>query len=116
MTPQELLAELDRRGVILTPVGDKLRYDAPAGVLTPDLKEAMRQHKADLLVLLRARENAKSNVFCFTCFRHHGVKARYQPHVVRLSLQYPGWLEFICTGCGSRSYARPKGGDGGCGA
>lgn len=48
MTPQELLAELEQRGVKLTVAGDKLRYDAPAGALTPELKEALRQHKAEI--------------------------------------------------------------------
>ena len=52
MSPVDLLAELRRRGVRLSVHGDKLRYVAPKGALTPDLLEAMRRHKPDLLRLL----------------------------------------------------------------
>ena len=52
MTAAELLAELRRRGVKLTVNGDRLRYEAPRGALTPELLEAMRQHKPELLRLL----------------------------------------------------------------
>lgn len=50
-TTNELLATLRARGVVLEPAGDKLRY-APADVVAPELREAIRQHKAALLALL----------------------------------------------------------------
>ncbi len=56
MTPLDLLAELERRNVKLTLAGDKLRLDAPAGVLTPELKDAVRRQKPALIALLEARE------------------------------------------------------------
>ncbi|SRR5712691_6059085 len=53
MTAVELFDELQERGVVLTPEPEgKLHYRAPAGVLTPFLREAMRQHKPALLALL----------------------------------------------------------------
>jgi len=52
MTLLDLLAELNRLNVKLTLAGDKLRLEAPAGVLTPELKETIRQHKAALKALL----------------------------------------------------------------
>jgi len=52
MTGAELLAELKRLGVLLTGDGDALRVKAPVGVLTPDLKAALAEHKAELLVQL----------------------------------------------------------------
>lgn len=56
MTPLDLLAELERRNVKLTLSGDKLRLNAPAGVLTPELKEAVRRQKPALIALLEAQE------------------------------------------------------------
>jgi hypothetical protein len=52
MNALDLLAELKRLNVKLSLAGDKLRLEAPAGVLTPELKEALRQHKAALKALL----------------------------------------------------------------
>ncbi len=52
MTVQELLEELARPDIRLQPAGDKLRVDAPKGVLTDGLREAIRRHKAQLLCLL----------------------------------------------------------------
>ena len=52
MTAAELLRELRRRGVKLTVNGDRLRYEAPRGALTPELLEAMRQHKPELMRML----------------------------------------------------------------
>lgn len=54
MTSTELLAELSRRGVRLSARGDRLRYEAPPGALTPGLLETMRKCKPDLLRLLTA--------------------------------------------------------------
>ena len=53
MTSCETLAELDRRGVVLEPNGDKLRYRAPQGALTPELREAITENKAEILSTLR---------------------------------------------------------------
>lgn len=54
MTAVELLAELKKLGVLLTCDGEALRIKAPAGVLTPDLKAALAEHKAALLAQLAA--------------------------------------------------------------
>ncbi len=53
MTHQALLAELERLNVKISLAGDKLRLDAPAGVLTPELKKAVTKHKPELLAWLR---------------------------------------------------------------
>jgi hypothetical protein len=52
MTPLDLLAELERRNVKISLAGDKLRLEAPAGILTPQLKQAIKQHKPALIALL----------------------------------------------------------------
>ncbi len=48
----EILSDLTRRGVWLAPNGDRLYVDAPKGLLTPDLLDELRRHKAELLALL----------------------------------------------------------------
>lgn len=49
----ELINELRRRGATLTPNGDKLRITAPRGVITPQLRDQIAQHKPALMRLLR---------------------------------------------------------------
>lgn len=52
MTPSELLADLTSRGVILTRNGDKLRVQAPPGVVTVELRAELARYKLALLALL----------------------------------------------------------------
>ena len=51
MQPTELLAELSRRGVEIAVNGDRLRF-RPQDAVTPDLRAALIEHKADLIRLL----------------------------------------------------------------
>ena len=53
----ELLTELRRRDISLWRDGDNLRFSAPAGALTPELRAELGAHKAELLEQL-AHENA----------------------------------------------------------
>src|SRR5262245_57728163 len=53
MTAALLVETLRSRGIQLRVVGDRLRY-RPASALTTDDLEALRQHKAEVLVLLSA--------------------------------------------------------------
>jgi hypothetical protein len=53
MTAAKLLADLRRVGVVLSVKGERLTFDAPAGALTADLKDAMRRHKPELIGLLK---------------------------------------------------------------
>lgn len=115
MTAEVLLTELTRLGVTLTLAGDKLHVEATTGVLTPELKEALRQHKPALVAILRERETTKvvNNVFCFDCFKAGGKAAKYQVHTVA-PYTWQGdsnWWELTCTRCGSKCYMRPKEGD-----
>ncbi len=52
MSATELLASLQQRGVLLCVDGDRLRVDAPTGVLSAADRAALAAHKADLLALL----------------------------------------------------------------
>jgi hypothetical protein len=48
----DLLDALRRAGVALSRSGGDLRYTAPAGTMTPELKAAVVSHKAELLWLV----------------------------------------------------------------
>jgi len=57
VTVASLLAELRSRDVQVWVEGDQLRCNAPAGVLTPDLRDVLRQRKADMIQFLRSAES-----------------------------------------------------------
>jgi hypothetical protein len=52
MTPVEIVTTLRSHDVILTACGDRLRVDAPEGVLSEEMRQAICQHKTALLALL----------------------------------------------------------------
>jgi tubulysin polyketide synthase-like protein len=54
MTASTLLADLRARGIKLSVSGERLNVDAPRGAVTPDLRTALVEHKADLIRLLGA--------------------------------------------------------------
>jgi TubC N-terminal docking domain len=54
MTADELLTTLHALSVTLSPRVDRLHVDAPEGVLTAELRLAIRTHKGELLSLLAA--------------------------------------------------------------
>ena len=54
MTALEILDELRQRGVVLEVNGEALRYRAPKGVLTAELRHAVTENKKELLDLLAA--------------------------------------------------------------
>ena len=58
MTVTQLLAQLDRRGITLTPTASGLRYH-PRSAMPPDLLAALFQHRAELYdALLQAQARA----------------------------------------------------------
>ena len=61
MTSKELLRDIAARGVILSANGDRLRIDAPEGVLTTELKAELSRHKRALLARLSVSEDPKNH-------------------------------------------------------
>jgi hypothetical protein len=57
MTFNQLLAQLNSLDVELKSDGHQLHYKALKGVLTPDLKQALQQHKAQILIYLKAKDS-----------------------------------------------------------
>jgi hypothetical protein len=112
MTTFDLLHDLERAGCEVVLASDTLKVRGP---LTDDLRQAIRQHKPDLVALLREREGIPKvidNCYCFDCFRELGKHGRHQPHRVVVSHDQPGWWELTCTRCGSKSYMQPERGGG----
>lgn len=58
MTTRDLVESLRQQGVVLIPDGDRLRIDAPTGVLTQPLRQKLTQHKAEILEHLHEEHNA----------------------------------------------------------
>ncbi len=56
MNPQALLDGLHKRGVRLRVNGDRLRWFAPVGVVIEADLSALRDHKAEVLAILREEE------------------------------------------------------------
>ncbi len=54
MTAGGWLAVLRARGILVTAVEDRLRVDAPRGILTPEVRRALVARRAEILAALRA--------------------------------------------------------------
>lgn len=55
MTTEELIEQATAAGVRLRQNGEKLRVDAPKGVLVPELLDALKEHKPAILAFLAQR-------------------------------------------------------------
>lgn len=63
MMAADLFADLSRRGVVLELSAGRLRYRAPQGALTTELREAMKAHKDALLSLLTPDETLPDEIY-----------------------------------------------------
>jgi len=57
---RELLDVLRRKDINIRVDGDQLRLDAPEGVLTPELREQVRERKQEVLAFLRQAQQEKA--------------------------------------------------------
>jgi hypothetical protein len=80
MSATTLIAELRKRRVFLFRRGDELRWRAPKGMITPELLEWLRAHKAEILDLVDDRpptaEEVLSSIFEDVDRRRARVKIR----------------------------------------
>jgi hypothetical protein len=56
MNAAKLIEELGSRGVMVEAAGDRLRVDAPKGAVTPELREALAEHKTEVIALITIKE------------------------------------------------------------
>lgn len=60
MSAADTLAAARALGVVLSGAGGELRYEAPAGALSPELRAALVEHKAALLAALAGEADAEA--------------------------------------------------------
>jgi hypothetical protein len=89
MTLVEIVTMLRSHDVLLTACGDRLRVNAPAGVVSDEMRQAMRQHKQALLALLAQPAPAHDAPTTAPSTQE------MCPHPAPLTLCYP------CVVCGS---------------
>lgn len=70
MSPGELIEKLEGLGVRLEPVGDRLRLDAPEGVISDEVRAELRQRKPEVLRYLSERAE------WHTLEAHHALLSR----------------------------------------
>ena len=105
MTGGQVLAVLKSRGVVLEPHGNKLHYRAPKGVLTPELRRALEEHKAEVLTLLK--ECLDYSATACVCATPIGPTAADRCNVCELPLICPPCGR--CRGCKLRLRFPPGG-------
>ncbi len=71
MTTDELLTELRRCKIGLSVDSGKLRFRAPAGALTPELRGAIAGHRAEIIGHIQGGATAVKD--CVTCDRRDWV-------------------------------------------
>ena len=74
MTLDQLLADLTHNQVVLHLEEDRLRYRAPGGALTADVRAAIGEHRTEIVKRLRASGNIEGESRkCITCDRQYWV-------------------------------------------
>ena len=64
MTAVAILEEAKQLGIVLEAQGNHLRFRAPKGTLTPELREALARHKGEILAVLQSRQPATGYGLC----------------------------------------------------
>ena len=75
MTIDKLLRGLAQNKVTLFLDGDRLRYRAPEGSLTPDMRAAIAQHRTAIIGHIQAKLSLSPQqpVKCITCDRQYWI-------------------------------------------
>jgi hypothetical protein len=66
MTADQVLSYVKKRGILLSPHGNRIKYEAPIGVMTPDLVELIKNHKQGILGILNSDRRIK-NISPYVC-------------------------------------------------
>ncbi len=74
MSAGALLAELRRRDIRVWVEGDQLRCNAPAGALTSELRDDLRQHKREVVEFLRSAETLARQQRAIVPLQRHGER------------------------------------------
>jgi tubulysin polyketide synthase-like protein len=85
MSARQLWTDLERAGVTLTAAAGKLRVSAPAGVVTPAMREQLAEARDELLALLAASEASDVSPDPRAEFRRQRIVAIFEsnPRITR---------------------------------
>ena len=81
MKPVDIMVWCEARGIKLYPDGDRLRYQAQEGTISPELVQRLKPYKAEILDLLQnqvpndAQEVSIPLVQCGACWHYRGPTA-----------------------------------------
>ena len=87
MNRNELLKELDRQNVKLSVKNDRLIIEAEKGVLTPELKNSLKEYKQDLIQLLRKTETSTISAVAI----EPDISKKYEPFPLT-DIQQAYWI------------------------
>lgn len=96
MAADALLAELSGLGVALWVEGDRLAYDAPAGVLTDARLADLRAARESLLEILRCPSEPPAVPYLRTC----GAHLVPFDAIESADPSRGGWVRLTCRRCG----------------
>ncbi|HEU0177345.1 MAG TPA: hypothetical protein VFV58_24030 [Blastocatellia bacterium] len=65
MTATTILNDLKTRGIRIWAETGQLKLDAPHGAITPEIQMAIRDHKAEMLTLLRSKTAERPRIGSF---------------------------------------------------
>jgi hypothetical protein len=116
MTVAELLTDLYRRRVVLDVNGERLRVDAPKGILTPELRQALAKHKAKLVTYLEGLSDGRCTVHgrwltyaeqqagrCSWCYPEDREWSDEDlAAIARLNAKHPSVSDLPCLDCRGR--------------
>jgi hypothetical protein len=60
MTAEQILSYVNKKGIILTPDGNRIKYKAPMGIMTSDLVDMIRMCRQGILGILNEDRQIKS--------------------------------------------------------
>ena len=89
MDLHSLLTNLSNKGIKLSVNGDSLLVDAPKGVMMPELRDSLTEHKAEILLMLRQYDSGTSSAVLPTIVPV--PELRYEPFPLT-DMQHAFWV------------------------
>ena len=62
MNAEQILSYVRQKKVVLIPDGDRIKYNAPSGIMTPEIVETIREHRQEILGILNQDRESVSTL------------------------------------------------------